>query len=171
MAEVVEVENVETQDCEFISEKMSEAQRKDLCKELEKHPCLWETCGPEYKNKPRRSRALDELRQKFNISPSCLKKQLHSLRTALTREVKKETTEGQQSRWKFYTALSYMKDDVVRSLKAKEETEWTEEETEQLIEFYKQNDQLWNHHLTSYRDRNLRDLNFKKLCEILPNRS
>ena len=27
MAEVVEVENVETQDCEFISEKMSEAQR------------------------------------------------------------------------------------------------------------------------------------------------
>ena len=53
MAEVVEVENVETQDCEFISEKMSEAQRKDLCKELEKHPCLWETCGPEYKNKPR----------------------------------------------------------------------------------------------------------------------
>ena len=55
MAEVVEVENVETQDCEFISEKMSEAQRKDLCKELEKHPYLWETCGPEYKNKPRRS--------------------------------------------------------------------------------------------------------------------
>ena len=47
MAEVVEVENVETQDCEFISEKMSEAQRKDLCKELEKHPYLWETCGPE----------------------------------------------------------------------------------------------------------------------------
>ena len=97
MAEVVEVENVETQDCEFISEKMSEAQRKDLCKELEKHPCLWETCGPEYKNKPRRSRALDELSQKFNISPRCLKKQLHSLRTALTREVKKETTEGQQA--------------------------------------------------------------------------
>ena len=99
MAEVVEVENVETQDCEFISEKMSEAQRKDLCKELEKHPCLWETCGPEYKNKPGRSRALDEkeLCQKFNISLNCLKKQLHSLRTALTREVQKETTEDQQA--------------------------------------------------------------------------
>ena len=73
MAEVVEVENAETQDCEFISEKISEAQRKYLCKELEKHPCLWETCGPEYKNKPRRSRALDELCQNFNISPNCLK--------------------------------------------------------------------------------------------------
>ena len=129
MAEVVEVENVETQDCEFVSEKKSEAQRKDLCKELEKQPCLWETCGPEYKNKPRRSRALDELSQKFNISPRCLKKQLHSLRTALTREVKKETTEGQQSRWKFYTALSYMKDDVVRSLKAKEDASVIEVDT------------------------------------------
>ena len=49
MAEVVEVENVETEDYEFISEEMSKAQRKDLCKELEKHPCLSETCGPEYK--------------------------------------------------------------------------------------------------------------------------
>ena len=68
MAEVVEVENVETQDCEFFREKISGAQRKDLCKELEKHPYLWETCGPEYKNKPRRSKALDELCQKFNIT-------------------------------------------------------------------------------------------------------
>ena len=40
MAEIVEVENAETQDCEFISEKMSEAQRKDFCKGLEKHPYL-----------------------------------------------------------------------------------------------------------------------------------
>ena len=78
MAEVVEVENVETQDCEFISEKMSQAQRKDLSKELEKHTCLLETCRPEYKNKPRRSRALVELRQKLNISPNCLKKKSHT---------------------------------------------------------------------------------------------
>ena len=40
MAEIVEVENAETQDCEFISEKMSEGQRKDFCKGLEKHPYL-----------------------------------------------------------------------------------------------------------------------------------
>ena len=78
---------------------------------------------------------MDTLCQKFNISPNCLRKQLHSPRTVLTREVIKENTEGQQSRWKFYTALAYMKDDVLCSLKAKEKTEWTEEETEQLIEF------------------------------------
>ena len=80
---------------------------------------------------------MDTLCQKFNISPNCLRKQLHSPRTARTREVIKENTEGQQSRWKFYTALAYMKDDVLCSLKAKEKTEWTEEETEQLIEFLK----------------------------------
>ena len=74
MAEVVEVEKAETQDCEFISEKMSETQRKDLRKELEKHTCLWETCRPECKNKPRKSRTLDELCQKINISPNCFKK-------------------------------------------------------------------------------------------------
>ena len=34
MAEVVEVENVETQDCEFTSEKMSEAQKKICAKNL-----------------------------------------------------------------------------------------------------------------------------------------
>ena len=73
MAEVVEVENVETQDCEFISEKMSKAQKKYLCKEVEKHPCLSETCGPEYKNKSCRATALDELCQKFNIHQTVLK--------------------------------------------------------------------------------------------------
>ena len=69
----MEVENIETQDCEFISEKMSKDQRKDLCKELEKHPCLSEPCGPQYKNKSRKSRALDELCQKFNIHQTVLK--------------------------------------------------------------------------------------------------
>ena len=62
----------------LLVKKMSKAQRKVLRKELEKHPCLSKTCGPEDKNKPRRSRALDELCQKFNISPNCLKKQLHT---------------------------------------------------------------------------------------------
>ena len=40
MAEVVVVENVETQDCEFFSEKMPKVRRKDLCKELKStHVC------------------------------------------------------------------------------------------------------------------------------------
>ena len=36
----LKVDDVETRDCEFISKKMSEAQRNDLCKELEStHAC------------------------------------------------------------------------------------------------------------------------------------
>lgn len=64
-----------------------------------------------------------------------------------------------------------MKEDVLWSTKLKEENEWTGDETEQLIEYYKQNDQLWNHNLSSYRDRNLKEPNYKKLSEILPGRS
>ena len=64
-----------------------------------------------------------------------------------------------------------MKEDVLRSLKAKEKSEWTENETEQLIEYYKQNDILWNHSLSSYKDRNLKELSYTKLSELLPGRS
>lgn len=38
-----------------------------------------------------------------------------------------------------------MKEDIVRPPKAEEVIEWSDEKTEQFIEFYKQNDQLWNH--------------------------
>ena len=66
-----------------------------------------------------------------------------------------------------------MKEDILRTraLKAKEESEWTENETEQLIEYYKQNDILWNHSLSSYKDRNLNELSYTKLSELLPGRS
>ena len=40
---------------------------------------------------------IHELYKKFNISLDCRKKQLHSLRTALTKEVQKENTEGHQA--------------------------------------------------------------------------
>ena len=40
---------------------------------------------------------IHELYKKFNISLNCRKKQLHSLRTTLTKEVQKENTEGQQA--------------------------------------------------------------------------
>lgn len=89
-------------------------------------------------------KALEELSQKFNISPNCVKRQLHSVRTPLTREIKKGN-EDQKSKWKFYETVSFMKEDIVRSPKAEEVIEWSDEETEQFIEFYKQNDQLWNH--------------------------
>ena len=66
-----------------------------------------------------------------------------------------------------------MKEDILRTraLKAKEGSEWTENETEQLIEYYKQNDILWNHSLSSFKDRNLKELSYTKLSELLPGTS
>ena len=63
-----------------------------------------------------------------------------------------------------------MKEDILRGAKMKEESEWTDEETEKLIDFYRANEQLWNHKLPSYRDRALKDLNYQAVCDILPNR-
>lgn len=60
-----------------------------------------------------------------------------------------------------------MKEDIVRPPKAEEVIEWSDEETEQFIEFYKQ---MTSSGIT-YRDRNLKELNYKRICEILPARS
>lgn len=111
-------------------------------------------------------KALEELSQKFNVSPNCVKRQLHSVRTALTREIKKGN-EDQKSKWKFYETVSFMKEDIVRPPKAEEVIEWSDEKTEQFIEFYKQ---MTSSGIT-YRDRNLKELNYKRICEILPARS
>ena len=77
-------------DCEFISEKMSEAQRKICAKNLKST----HVCGKLVDQSIKTSHGgqelwIHELYQKFNISLNCRKKQLHSLRTALTREVQK----------------------------------------------------------------------------------
>jgi hypothetical protein len=64
-----------------------------------------------------------------------------------------------------------MKEDIERSVKAKESQEWSSEDNEKLLDFYRDNDQLWNHNLQSYRDRNLREVNMKSLTELFPERS
>ena len=61
-----------------------------------------------------------------------------------------------------------MKEDVIRGIKAKEQKEWSDDEIEKLIEFYKVNEQLLNHKLVSYKDRNLKELNYARLMELLP---
>lgn len=150
--------------------KITEADKFKLFKELEVYPCLWDSSTPEYKNRQLKTAAMETLSNTFNMAPYNLKKILHTLRSAVVREIKKEQ-EGQASKWKFFKTVSYMKDEVMRSLKAKEEKEWSDEEIEDLIDYYKVNEQLWNHTLPSYKDRSLRELNYKKIGEILPGRS
>jgi uncharacterized protein YktA (UPF0223 family) len=137
---------------------------------LEKYSCLWDTSKVDYRSRQAKTDAMETLSRDFNMTPNNLKRIHHGLRSALVREIKKEQ-EGQTSKWKCFETVSYMKDDVMRNIKAKEEKEWSDEEIEVLVDFYKQNEQLWNHNLVSYRDRSLTYLNYKKLCELLPGKS
>ena len=150
--------------------KFSDEKKRELIKELEKNPCLWETGCPSYVNRVQRQKVTDTVSAKFNVDPSALKSTIHGLRTSLIREMKREK-EGKKSKWRFYEALSFMKEDIERSLKAKESQEWSPEDNEKMLDFYRDHDQLWNHHLESYRDRNLRDMNMKSLTEMFPERS
>ena len=159
---------------EAVDQRLSESQKCSLYKDLEGYRSLWDTSyvplKNKHQNKLQKEKGLEELSQKHNLSPGYLKRQIHAARTSLAREIKKQS-DDQKSKWKFFDTLNYMKEDVLRSLKAKEESEWTENETEQLIEYYKQNDILWNHSLSSYKDRNLKELSYTKLSELLPGRS
>lgn len=53
----------------------------------------------------------------------------------------------------------------------KEEKEWAPEEVEKLIDYYRDNEDLWNHNSLEYRDRQLKELNLKSLSTLLPGRS
>ncbi len=64
--------------------------------------------------------------------------------------------------------LSFMKAEILQSAKAKEEKEWSDKENEILIQFYKENEALWNHKLSSYKDRNLKEYNYQSLVDNLP---
>ncbi|CAB3994470.1 Hypothetical predicted protein [Paramuricea clavata] len=67
--------------------------------------------------------------------------------------------------------LSYMKAEILQAAKAKEEKEWNDEENEIIIQFFKENEAMWNHNIPSYKDRNLREYNYQNLSEMLPSRS
>ena len=99
---------------------------------------------------------MKELSEKYNIESSTFKKALHGFRTAFTREIKMEQEENEyKSKWKYYGPLLFIKEEIVRGLKEKELKEWGPEEIEKLIDFDRENEQLWNHNLPNYRDRSL----------------
>ena len=141
--------------------KLDDSKKLQFCKELEMHPCLWDSSATEYRNRETKLKASEALAEKMKIDSNTLKSLLHGLRTGLIREVKKEQ-EGKVSKWKFYGPLSFMKNDIIRSIREKENQEWSPEENERLIDFYRDNERLRNHNISSYKDKHLRDLNMKK---------
>lgn len=101
-----------------------------------------------------------------------MKKVLHSLRTSMTREVKRMQEDPTYvTRWKFFKDFEFVREEIVKSLSDKHEREWEDHEVETLVEFYKENNFLWNHHLTEYKDRQLKEAALNKLVAQLNGRS
>lgn len=112
----------ESEDVDIVLDKnLNEEKKLELIHCLKEYPCLWETTSVVYRQRKAKEKAMEDLSQKFKIVTSSLKKIMHSLRTGLNREVKREM-EGQPVRWKFFNALSYMKDDIFKSLKVRKLT-------------------------------------------------
>ena len=84
-----EVEFLNTRESDLLDQKLSEAMKHNLHKAISNYRCLWDTAHIDNKKKQLKVKVLEELSQKFNISPNCVIQQLHSVRTALTREIKK----------------------------------------------------------------------------------
>lgn len=40
-----------------------------------------------------------------------------------------------------------------------------------MLDYYRESEELWNHNLVDYRDRQLREVNLRTLCTLLPGRS
>ena len=81
----------------------------------------------------------------------------------MIREVKKNAgVEVPCKKWKFYTKMEFL---VTELTKEKKKNSFSSEETEELIDFYREHPSLWNHTLEEYRDRNLRESYMSKLCD------
>ena len=72
----------------------------------------------------------------------------------------KKSANGNESKWKFYKDFDFL----VGSL-TKKKNKVESVEIEQLIDFYRENESLWNHHLKECRDRNLREAKLRELME------
>ncbi len=75
-----------------------------------------------------------------------------SLRSSFLREIKREKENQTQSKWKFYKAMAFLKP----ALESKTD-EFSDKEKRVVINFYNENQSLWNHKLQDYHDTNLGD--------------
>ena len=69
--------------------KLTDNQKKELILALKDSPSLWNTSLLAYKDYSKKVEETQMLSLRFNVSVAELKKFLHSLRTSMTREVKR----------------------------------------------------------------------------------
>ena len=136
--------------------KLSDEEKKVLIKFYKENPALWNFSDPYYKNKVQRSLIKTKLLTAFEnkYTEDVLEKIFHSLRTSMLREVNPKKI------WKFFDDMEFLRGD----LNKKKGVQFGVDELERIIDFYRENASLWNHHLNEYRDRNLREVLLDKLA-------
>lgn len=100
-----------------LGKTLNDERKLQLIAKLKEFPCLWETSSPAYKvDKKTKDKAMEELSENFSLERDNLRSLIHGLRSGLNRELKREA-EGKPVKWKFFHALNYMKEDIVKSTK------------------------------------------------------
>ena len=78
-----------------VDQKLSKSQKFALYKDLEGYRSLWDTSyipsKNKQQNKQQKEKGLEELSQKYNLLPGYLNRQLHTVKTSLALEIKKES--------------------------------------------------------------------------------
>ena len=143
--------------------KLSDEEKKVLIKFCKENPALRNSSDPYYKSKVQRSLIKTKLLTVFEnkYTEDVLEKTFHSLRTSMLREVKKlDNGIIPKKIWKFFDDMEFLRGD----LNKKKGVQFEADELERIIDFYRENASLWNHHLNEYRDRNLREVLLDKLA-------
>ena len=152
--------------------RLTDSLKTEIILAFRDFPSLWNTSLAIYKDKQKKTEDTQVLASRFRMFVDELKKLLHSLRTSMTREIKRmRENKGFVSRWKFFKDMEYLKDEIVKSIDEKHGKEWDDMEVETLIDFYKEHTFLWDHHTEQYKDRNLRDVTLNKLLDMLSGRT
>lgn len=152
-----------------MAKRLSDDEKKTLLAFYQENPPLWDGTNPYYKSKEMREQLKSKLVEQFDnlYSVEQLDKSFHSLRASFLRELKKQSDHGQSQesdipikKWKFFDDMNFLVQEINRE---KNKTNFNDTELEDVIDFYRDNPALWNHLLTEYRDRTLRQALMTKL--------
>ena len=103
---------------------MDEEEKRLLIKIYSENPILWKSGDPDHNNKIQRAAVKELLLSTFNnkYNIEALEKAFRSLRTCMSREIKKEN-EGNASKkkWKFYDQFEFLRDELNLATSLKKE--------------------------------------------------
>ena len=141
-------------------QKLSDDEKTTLINFYKENKAFWSS-EVNFRNKEEKSAVKEQLLTLFEgkYSEGFLDKNFHALRTAFSREHKKYKGNPSKKKWKFYDQLSFLTEELEKEKKVTFDLE----EKEILIDFFNSNPALWNHHLSEYRNRSLRDSLLEKL--------